>query len=82
MTGPVALLKGNNQNRPTGEYSFPFRPSVEHPSYLIAVSENAAGTSERDSFSAANGKLLPRQNACDGQREDGTRYRRLHLTVA
>ncbi len=34
--GPVVLLKGN-QNRPTGEYSFAFRPAGEHSSYLVAA---------------------------------------------
>ncbi|MFK4719434.1 hypothetical protein ABIE89_000534 [Bradyrhizobium niftali] len=35
--GPVVLVKGNHQNRPTGEYSFAFRPAGEHSSYLVAA---------------------------------------------
>lgn len=73
LTGPLALVKGNNQNQRTENIRFPFEPQLNIRPTNRAPGKTPQAISERDSLFAANGKLLPHENACDGQREDDTR---------
>lgn len=42
---PDRTRKGNSQNLPAGEHSFPFRPTLEHSSYIVPGSGKRAGLS-------------------------------------